>query len=122
MTREDEIKIYALQLMVIHSVITILNNDDSAEDAVNRLLPDRVGEYPFDIIRFFIKDGDLGAYIKTARVTNSTEIEKALTGLVTSEINLMTCTVDELGAVDGINPKIAVNFILKLNSKVFADS
>ncbi|MCP4569021.1 MAG: hypothetical protein GY841_15715 [FCB group bacterium] len=101
-----------LQLRIIYSIIVAGKSASFAKKAIHRLFPVETGETPFEVIRSFVRSGHLRSHLESSRTGNYTKIERALEELSTSEIDLATCTVDELEAVHGIGPKTARFFIL----------
>lgn len=66
---------------------------------------------PFDLIRNLIKEGRLKEELQKARTGQYTRIERALTYIVNTNLNLRTCSVEELLKVPGIGNKTARFFI-----------
>lgn len=76
------------------------------------------GPSPFDSIRGWVADGCLGSVLKETRAGNYTKLEKCLRELVASQIDIRTCTPEQLERIHGIGLKTSRFFILKTRSNV----
>lgn len=116
-----------LQYRIIYSIIVAGKNAKFAEQAAKKLFPDS-SETPFDVIRRwvafftiswnreivdFFEDKDMVLYqLKKAKTGNYNKINKCLRELVYSNIDLRTCSAEDLEKIHGIGPKTARFFIL----------
>lgn len=66
---------------------------------------------PFDLIRIRACEGLLRHHLEKNRLGQYTKLERALTELVGSGINLRTCTKEDLMAIHGIGRKSASCFL-----------
>lgn len=66
---------------------------------------------PFEAIRGMIKQGTFEIYLKESKLGQYTKLSKAFRQLVNSNINLETCTVEDLEAIHGVGPKTARFFL-----------
>lgn len=96
---------------LIYSIIVAGKSAKFTEAVMFRLLPARCGS-PFKWIREVRNRGRLNGALKETRTGNYTKLEKALSALVDSNLDLERCTPEDLEKIHGIGPKTARFFIL----------
>jgi thermostable 8-oxoguanine DNA glycosylase len=79
---------------------------------LERFLNRAEGTTPFDKIRNLISKKRLEMEMRNCSFGQYSKLVKAYTQLVESNINLLTCTSDDLEQIHGIGPKTARYFIL----------
>lgn len=67
---------------------------------------------PFDVVRVHIRDNTLGTVLRQVRTGNYTKMERALRELIKAELDLATCTAEDLEKIHGIGPKTARFFLM----------
>lgn len=70
------------------------------------------GESPFDTIRRLRRAGRLDEAIRSSRLGKHARLARAYAELVDSDIDLRSCSVDDLEAIHGIGPKTSRFFVL----------
>lgn len=68
--------------------------------------------WPFDIIRYINVNGDLAEEMRKHGIGCFNQKAKTFMELVNSNLNLKTCTVDQLEKITGIGPKTARCFLI----------
>lgn len=69
-------------------------------------------ELPFDTIRKYINSGTLMSNLKKSKIGQYQKLCRAFTELINSNINIKTCSLEELEKIYGIGPKTARYFLL----------
>src|SRR5438105_2125934 len=91
-----------LQARLIFSVVVAGKNASFARNVIDKLF----GKYkalPFDVVKRWVKSGELRARLEEARSGNYGKLAKCLPQLIT--VNPRTVTLDELEQIKGIGPK-----------------
>jgi len=98
----DNLNDRELQARLIFSVVVAGKNAAFARNVIDKLF----GKYkalPFDVIKRWVKNGELLSRLKEARSGNYGKLNKCLPQLIT--VNPRTVTLDELEQIKGIGPK-----------------
>ncbi len=102
---------YEKQYFLIFSVIVAGRNAKMAVEKTWRLLEFTWGEEtPFDLIKHYIDNKTLVQKLKSLKIGQYTRIEKALKDII--NLNVETCTLDDLLACHGVGNKTARFFLL----------
>ena len=102
---------YEKEYFLIFSIIVAGRNAKMALEKAWRLLEFTWGEEtPFDLIKHYIDHNTLTQKLKTLKIGQYTRIEKALKDIV--NLNVETCTLDDLLACHGVGNKTARFFLL----------
>jgi len=102
---------YEKEYFLIFSIIVAGRNAKMALEKAWRLLEFTWGEEtPFDLIKHYIDHKTLVQKLKTLKIGQYTRIEKALKDIV--NLNVETCTLDDLLACHGVGNKTARFFLL----------
>ncbi len=102
---------YEKEYFLIFSIIVAGRNAKMAVEKTWRLLEFTWGEEtPFDLIKHYIDHKTLVQKLKTLKIGQYTRIEKALKDIV--NLNVETCTLDDLLACHGVGNKTARFFLL----------
>ena len=102
---------YEKEYFLIFSVIVAGRNAKMAVEKTWRLLEFTWGEEtPFDLIKHYIDHNTLTQKLKSLKIGQYTRIEKALKDII--NLNVETCTLDDLLACHGVGNKTARFFLL----------
>jgi len=102
---------YEKEYFLIFSVIVAGRNAKMAVEKTWRLLEFTWGEEtPFDLIKHYIDNKTLVQKLKSLKIGQYTRIEKALRDII--NLNIETCTLDDLLACHGVGNKTARFFLL----------
>lgn len=102
---------YEKEYFLIFSVIVAGRNAKMAVEKTWRLLEFTWGEEtPFDLIKHYINNKTLVQKLKSLKIGQYTRIEKALRDII--NLNVETCTLDDLLACHGVGNKTARFFLL----------
>ena len=102
---------YEKEYFLIFSVIVAGRNAKMAVEKTWRLLEFTWGEEtPFDLIKHYIDHNTLTQKLKSLKIGQYTRIEKALRDII--NLNIETCTLDDLLACHGVGNKTARFFLL----------
>ena len=102
---------YEKEYFLIFSVIVAGRNAKMAVEKTWRLLEFTWGEEtPFDLIKHYIDHKTLVQKLKSLKIGQYTRIEKALRDII--NLNVETCTLDDLLACHGVGNKTARFFLL----------
>ena len=102
---------YEKEYFLIFSVIVAGRNAKMAVEKTWRLLEFTWGEEtPFDLIKHYIDNKTLVQKLKSLKIGQYTRIEKALKDII--NLNVETCTLDDLLACHGVGNKTARFFLL----------
>jgi len=102
---------YEKEYFLIFSVIVAGRNAKMAVEKTWRLLEFTWGEEtPFDLIKHYIDHNNLTQKLKSLKIGQYTRIEKALKDII--NLNVETCTLDDLLACHGVGNKTARFFLL----------
>ena len=102
---------YEKQYFLIFSIIVAGRNAKMAVEKTWRLLEFTWGEEtPFDLIKHYIDNKTLTQKLKSLKIGQYTRIEKALRDII--NLNVETCTLDDLLACHGVGNKTARFFLL----------
>jgi len=102
---------YEKEYFLIFSIIVAGRNAKMALEKAWRLLEFTWGEEtPFDLIKHYIDHNTLTQKLKTLKIGQYTRIEKALKDII--NLNVETCTLDDLLACHGVGNKTARFFLL----------
>jgi thermostable 8-oxoguanine DNA glycosylase len=107
-----EIDLAERQARLIYAIVVAGKSAKFTDRVMNAFHAHRQQHLPFDFIRLLIEEENLGWVLRDMRCGNYRKIERALTELVKSDLDLMTCTPAQLQAIHGIGPKTARFFIL----------
>jgi len=102
---------YEKEYFLIFSIIVAGRNAKMAVEKTWRLLEFTWGEEtPFDLIKHYIDHNTLTQKLKSLKIGQYTRIEKALKDII--NLNVETCTLDDLLACHGVGNKTARFFLL----------
>ena len=102
---------YEKEYFLIFSIIVAGRNAKMATEKTWRLLEFTWGEEtPFDLIKHYIDHNTLTQKLKSLKIGQYTRIEKALKDII--NLNVETCTLDDLLACHGVGNKTARFFLL----------
>ncbi len=102
---------YEKEYFLIFSVIVAGRNAKMAVEKTWRLLEFTWGEEtPFDLIKHYIDHNTLTQKLKSLKIGQYTRIEKALKDII--NLNVETCTLEDLLACHGVGNKTARFFLL----------
>ena len=102
---------YEKEYFLIFSIIVAGRNAKMALEKAWRLLEFTWGEEtPFDLIKHYIDHNTLTQKLKSLKIGQYTRIEKALKDII--NLNVETCTLDDLLACHGVGNKTARFFLL----------
>lgn len=110
MTVSDDLSLWELQARLIYAVLVAGKSAVFAEAKVLALVGDRIDDLPFDVIREYIRRGDIEEWLRSERVGTYGRLMKCFPDLV--ELDPRTCTIHQLEAVHGVGPKTARFFVL----------
>lgn len=99
-----------LQRRLIYAIIVAGKSARFTEGAITRLLDP--GATPFKWLKFLLNTDRLDEALRAARTGNYTKIGKAIRALLSQEIDLRSCTPEQLEVIHGIGPKTSRFFIL----------
>jgi len=100
-----------LQLKLIYAMVVAGKNAKFANKVMKKLFDGREGE-PFDIIRKWIEEDKLYFNLCLAKSGNYMKLAKGLRQLVESDIDLTTCTPQDLEEIHGIGQKSSRFFVV----------
>lgn len=106
-----------LQNFLVHGIFTAGKTAAHANAALERFYEQNPGRTPFSKIRKLIARRMLKRALKKARVGNYEKNTRALRELVEANLNLRTCSVDELERIYGISRKTSRYFVLYTRPK-----
>lgn len=101
-TNCDNLNDRELQARLIFSVVVAGKNASFARNVIDKLF----GKYkamPFDVVKRWVKSGELMSRLKEARSGNYGKLVKCLPQLIT--VNPRTVSLEELEQIKGIGPK-----------------
>lgn len=101
---------WELQARLIYALVVAGKSAKFAEKVVRRLFSFR--ELPFDTIKDWVQWGMLGSYLLEAKTGNYLKLTKALSYIAEHNINLRTCSAEDLELIPGVGPKTSRFFIL----------
>ena len=102
---------YEKEYFLIFSIIVAGRNAKMALEKAWRLLEFTWGEEtPFDLIKHYIDHNTLTQKLKSLKIGQYTRIKKALKDII--NLNVETCTLDDLLACHGVGNKTARFFLL----------
>lgn len=102
-----------LEYRIVYSIVVAGKSASFAEAALDRLFCLRkIGESPFAYLRALVATGTLEKALRLSRTGNYSKIERALRALVSAEIDLHTCSPEQLEEIHGIGPKTSRFFII----------
>lgn len=104
-----------LERRLIYSVIVAGKSAVFTNDVVGRLqkeLSDYRTDSLFEALRWQVENNRIGALLRRVRAGNYRKLERCIRELVVSNLNLATCTIEELERIHGIGPKTSRFFIL----------
>ena len=102
---------YEKEYFLIFSIIVAGRNAKMAVEKTWRLLEFTWGEEtPFDLIKHYIDHKTLTQKLKSLKIGQYTRIEKALRDII--NLNVETCTLEDLLACHGVGNKTARFFLL----------
>lgn len=102
---------YEKEYFLIFSIIVAGRNAKMATEKTWRLLEFTWGEEtPFDLIKHYIDHNTLTQKLKSLKIGQYTRIEKALKDIINLDVE--TCTLDDLLACHGVGNKTARFFLL----------
>lgn len=102
---------YEKEYFLIFSIIVAGRNAKMALEKAWRLLEFTWGEEtPFDLIKHYIDHNTLTQKLKSLKIGQYTRIEKALKDII--NLNVETCTLEDLLACHGVGNKTARFFLL----------
>jgi 3-methyladenine DNA glycosylase/8-oxoguanine DNA glycosylase len=108
-----------IEALAIFSICVANKPGDRTQRLVEELLaPCEIPGHPirpFALIRGLIahSDGNLERRLRGLRFGQYTKLTRALTELVNADLDLATCTTEELEAIHGVGPKTSRYFILR---------
>jgi thermostable 8-oxoguanine DNA glycosylase len=100
-----------LQLKLLYSIIVAGKSAKFAEAVIHKLFS-HSNMPPFAILKDWINYGILEAKLRGSRTGNYTKMSKCIEQLINSDINLSTCSPEDLEKIHGIGPKTARFFLL----------
>ena len=104
---------FELQSRLIYSIVVAGKSATFANAVMIRWYCNREeGELPFDMARRLEGDGRLEQSFREARSGNYGKLTKAVSTLIRTELDLLTCQPQDLEKIHGIGPKTSRFFIL----------
>jgi hypothetical protein len=97
---------------LIYSIIVAGKSAKFVEGVMQKFDAHRQKHSPFAFIKILIKDDNLDWVLRDMRCGNYRKIERALRELIAANLNIETCTPEQLEAIHGIGPKTSRFFIL----------
>lgn len=108
-----QISLDELQARLIYCLIVAGKSAGFADACTQKLLLSaEPGERPFDLIRRLIAKKRLKKRLKQCKTGNYNKLRRALEELVNIEIDLSSCSAEQLEEIHGIGPKTARFFLL----------
>ena len=101
-----------LQLRLLYAVIVAGKSAKFAEQAMARLFVGLGDELPFHRIRVWFCNGYLDYRLRMAKVGNYGKVFKAFHQVAFADLDLRTCSPDQLETIHGVGPKTARFFII----------
>lgn len=102
-----------LQEVLLFWILAAGKNGVTSAKCLDRLLTSwDIGASPFETIKYIHKKGNLALEMKNHGIGCFNNKAKSFLELVNSNIDLKTCTVEELESIRGIGPKTARCFLI----------
>lgn len=109
---DNDARLRELEWKIIYAIIVAGKSAKFTQRAMDLFDAHRQERLPFEFVKILIEEENLGWVLRDIRTGNYTKIERALVELTKAEINLSTCTPDDLEKIHGIGPKTSRFFIL----------
>lgn len=106
-----------LERFLLHGILVAGKSATVANAALERFLESNPGNTPFAAIRALLPDKLLPALMK-ARSGNYLKNSTAFAAIAAANLDLRTCTVEDLENIYGIGPKTARYFLLYTRNNV----
>jgi thermostable 8-oxoguanine DNA glycosylase len=105
--------IYELEEFMLFCALVAGHDAKSTAKSLERIL-DRAPRFPspFDKIRYHIEQGEIQETLRDNGIGCYTNKNRMLAGLVYADIDLRTCSAEDLESIYGIGPKTARYFIM----------
>lgn len=110
----SELPTRELEYRILYSIVVAGKSAQFAENAMRSFLACTLStDYtPFGAIRLMVAEKMLGACIRASRMGNYGKLEKSFAELVAANLDLRTCSPEQLEAIHGIGPKTSRFFII----------
>lgn len=113
-TEKRSFDLYEIQARLIYSVIVAGKSAKFANSVITKWIflnvhPD---ELPFDALRRLVQKGTVENSFREAKTGNYGKLRKFAEQIIKADLDLMTCTPDQLEKVSGIGPKTSRFFIM----------
>lgn len=100
-----------LEFRLLYSMVVAGKSADFAQQAMQRFL-EGTRRPPFEVIRHLVLHRKLFTRIQEARTGNYTKLTRGFAEAAKADLNLWTCTTEDLEKIHGIGPKTSRFFLL----------
>lgn len=112
-TADTELSLDELEYRVLYSMVVAGKSAAFATAALARFFGDPAGDWsPLAFVEYLVARGQLLSRLQEARTGNYTKLALGFEQLAKAELDLRTCSAQQLEAIHGVGPKTSRFFIL----------